>query len=113
MPIPERWNGATPGPWALVAPDFSDIPPHVVTKFVDAKGRRCTGYIAVCNSTTLPNAANAALIADAHYLPRLVEALMECSARHPISCALYVEQRCTCGALKARALLAEIQKGPQ
>lgn len=51
----------TPGPWTA----RMRLTPHVVAIYRDEQGRRCTAFVAVCNSTTLANASNAHLIAGA------------------------------------------------
>lgn len=73
----------TPGPWlhrragkvtvdTASGPVTEDYPDHVVAVRHDEKGRRkCTGFVAVCHTTTLPDAANACLIAAA---PELLDA---------------------------------------
>lgn len=58
----------TPGPWIA---RMKSSTPHVVSIFQDAQDRRCTAFVAICDSTTLPNAANATLIAAA---PDLLDA---------------------------------------
>jgi hypothetical protein len=72
----------TPGPWTFrKAGRFQGIvyPPHVVHIYADAKGRRCTEFIANCESIDIgedvgEDVANAHLIAAA---PELLEALKE------------------------------------
>jgi hypothetical protein len=69
----------TPGPWKfrkaggmIMGDSKTDWPAHVVYQYRDEQGRHCTAFVAVCESTTLPNEANALLIAAA---PDMLEAL--------------------------------------
>jgi hypothetical protein len=74
----------TPGPWEYrkagkvnlsgeVPEGFSsEYPDHIVKIDRDEQGRRRTAFVATCESATLPNEANARLIAAA---PELLSAL--------------------------------------
>lgn len=62
----------TPGPWTARVSAVGHQPPHVVAIYQDEQDRRCTAFVAICDSTTLDNAANALLIAAT---PDLLSAL--------------------------------------
>jgi hypothetical protein len=77
-----RTGKYTPGPWKArkageltVEGSATKFPNHVVYEYKDNLGRRCTAFVAHCDSATLENEANARLIAAA---PELLEALKEC-----------------------------------
>jgi hypothetical protein len=62
----------TPGPWKArkageltVEGSATKFPNHVVYEYKDNLGRRCTAFVAHCDSATLENEANARLIAAA------------------------------------------------
>lgn len=70
----------TPGPWQFRSGAALDVetnkglerlitPPHVVKISVNDDGLRTTAFVCACESTTLPNEANARLIAAS---PRLL-----------------------------------------
>jgi hypothetical protein len=82
----------TPGPWKfrkaggmIMGDSKTDWPAHVVYQYRDEQGRHCTAFVAVCESTTLPNEANALLIAAA---PELLTALKELAHQVQISNAI-------------------------
>ena len=70
----------TPGPWEYrqggICPiaTLPNYPPHIVRIYRDEKGRHCTSFIAMLESATEPNDANARLIAAA---PELLEAVKD------------------------------------
>src|SRR5579871_2564368 len=54
------------------------VPPHVVRRSHDERGRRHTQFIATCNGATCPNEANARLIAAAPELAEALATLLDC-----------------------------------
>lgn len=64
---------ATPRPWECVPGrayidhrgERAQMPPHVRYHYKDDQGRRCTAFVANCESATLDNDANARLIVEA------------------------------------------------
>jgi hypothetical protein len=93
----------TPGPWEYQAmgtvqirEDESEVarwhPAHVVAAWSYGGGRMVTAFICDCNSRTLPNAANARLIASA---PDLLDALraINDSATDGRECPEWLQER--------------------
>lgn len=68
----------TPGPWTARSKAGR---PHVVAIYQDEQNRRCTAFVAICDSTTLPNAENAQLISAAPDLLAALKAMEETAMR--------------------------------
>lgn len=71
----------TPGPWefrkagtSILNGTTTRFPAHVVHHYKDNLGRRCMAFVAACDAASLPNDANACLIATAPEMAKLLEA---------------------------------------
>lgn len=75
----------TPLPWEYRTGGESNgesYPPHVVHLYRDEQGRRCTAFLANCESATHDNEANAQLIVTAVNARSKVEELVEIILRN-------------------------------
>ena len=76
-----EWT-ALPSGENLAIAESESMPSRVRAVSRDSKGRRCTRYIAVCDSAGTDNNANAAFIAAAHTgWPRALAAIAELQAK--------------------------------
>lgn len=101
----------TPGPWEhrkagkviVLAGDPREYPDHIVKIDRDERGRRRTVFVAICESATLPNGANAQLISKAPQLYAvLTAALRNSMCDGDLCCHEWHEE--------ARKLITEIEE---
>ena len=95
-------------------------PNHVVSVYVDDQRRRCTAFVAICNSTTLDNEANARAIAkvpeaygDNGLVRRLAASFTRTKLDEHDEPTNLTELACQLieFAAEARALIAEVDHG--